>query len=90
LVEILQPGSFNLAKGTAMKFGGSETIFAVYFSYVTLTTLGYGDITPLSGAARTLAIVEATTGQIYLAVLVARLVGLHVAHSTMRKDDADS
>jgi voltage-gated potassium channel Kch len=50
----------------------------MYFSYTTLTTLGYGDIVPVSQIARTLATLEAITGQLYLAVLVARLVGLHI------------
>jgi voltage-gated potassium channel len=48
---------------------------------VTLSTVGYGDITPLSPPARSLAFMEAIIGQIYLAVLVARLVGLHIASS---------
>jgi hypothetical protein len=47
-----------------------------YFSFVTLTTLGYGDILPISRLARTLAWMEAVFGQLFLAVLVARLVGL--------------
>jgi hypothetical protein len=47
----------------------------LYFSFVTLTTLGYGDIVPLSPAARTLVALEATLGQLYLAILVAALVG---------------
>ncbi|MBT8055001.1 MAG: two pore domain potassium channel family protein [Xanthomonadales bacterium] len=46
-----------------------------YFSFVTLTTLGYGDITPVSPIARTLVILEAITGMFYLAVIVASLVG---------------
>ena len=49
----------------------------VYFSFVTLATLGYGDIVPVSGIARGLAILEAVAGQLYLAVLVARLVSLY-------------
>lgn len=53
----------------------------VYFSFVTLTTLGYGDFTPQTALAQSLATLEAVTGQIYLAVLVARLVGLHILHS---------
>jgi voltage-gated potassium channel Kch len=52
-----------------------------YFSFMTLTTVGYGDIVPHSTAARTLAGLEAVTGQIYLTVLVARLVGLHIVHA---------
>ena len=51
----------------------------IYFSFVTLTTLGFGDITPLSPAARALTWLEAVIGQIYLVVLVAQLVSLHVA-----------
>jgi hypothetical protein len=47
-----------------------------YFSFVTLSTLGYGDIVPVSRMARTLAWMEAVFGQLFLAVLVARLVGL--------------
>ncbi len=53
-----------------------------YFSFETLTTLGYGDIVPRSPAARMLATIEAVMGQIYLTVLIARLVGLHIAHAS--------
>ena len=51
-----------------------------YFSFVTLTTCGYGDIIPRSQALRTFAVLEAVMGQMYLAVLIARLVGLHIVH----------
>ncbi len=51
---------------------------AIYFSFVTLATLGYGDIVPRSEAARGLAILEAVAGQLYLAVMIARLVSLYV------------
>ncbi len=51
----------------------------IYFSFTSLTTLGYGDITPVSWMARNLTIIETTIGQIYLTVLVARLVGLYLA-----------
>ena len=51
----------------------------LYYSFVTLTTLGYGDIQPVSSAAREAAWVEAVTGQLYLTVLVARLVGQRIA-----------
>jgi hypothetical protein len=50
-----------------------------YFSFVTLTTVGYGDISPVSPATRTLSWVEAITGQFYLAVIVAGLMGLLAA-----------
>lgn len=49
----------------------------MHFSFVTLTTLGYGDIAPASALARSLSITEATTGVLYIAILVARLVGLY-------------
>ncbi|NOZ94311.1 MAG: two pore domain potassium channel family protein [Acidobacteria bacterium] len=50
-----------------------------YYSFVTLTTLGYGDITPRSKPARTLSWLEAVVGQLFIAIAVARLVALHVA-----------
>jgi len=50
-----------------------------YFSFCTLSTLGYGDISPISQGARTCAWMEALFGQLYLSILVARLVGLHIA-----------
>jgi len=53
----------------------------LYFSFVTLTTLGYGDITPLNGPAQALAYTEAILGQLYLTILVARLVGLYITHT---------
>ena len=51
---------------------------AIYYSFVTLATVGYGDIVPRSEAARGLAIVEAVAGQLYLTVMIARLVSLYV------------
>ncbi|MCZ6878953.1 MAG: potassium channel family protein [Acidobacteria bacterium] len=75
IVEFLMPGSFRYGHGTLT---GAEM---VYYSFVTLTTLGYGDIVPISPSVRTLATLEALTGQLYLTVLVARLVGLQITHS---------
>jgi voltage-gated potassium channel Kch len=70
VVEQIGPGSFTAAaEFTRMS--------ALYFSFVTLATLGYGDIVPHSDVARGLAIVEAVGGQLFLAVLVARLVSLY-------------
>ena len=53
----------------------------LYFSFVTLTTLGYGDLMPTLPLARSIAALHAVLGQFYLTVLVARLVGLHIALS---------
>jgi hypothetical protein len=53
----------------------------LYFSFVCITTMGYGDIVPLSDIARPLAVLEGVFGQLYLAVMIARLVGLHIATS---------
>ena len=51
----------------------------LYFSYVTLTTLGYGDITPISATARTFSYLQAVFGQFYIAILIAGLVGAYIA-----------
>jgi len=56
----------------------------VYFSFVTLTTVGYGDMTAVNPAARSLAMLEALTGQLFLAVLIARLVSLEVVHRNLK------
>src|SRR5262249_34513314 len=66
-----------------MQMGRGNSIHALYYSLSTLTTLGYGDIVPRSSGARVLAVLEAIVGQLYLTVLVARLVGLHIVHSTV-------
>ena len=50
-----------------------------YYSFITLTTLGYGDIAPVSTYAKVLAILEAVTGPVYLAIFVAQLIGLNIA-----------
>ncbi len=54
---------------------------------MTLTTVGYGDVVPRLPLARTLCMLEAVTGQIYLTVLVARLVGLHIVHRMNESQD---
>jgi len=65
----LYPGSFQL--GTNSTDRQSDLI---YFSLVTLTTIGYGDIVPLTGEARMLAALEGVTGVLYIAITVAILV----------------
>jgi hypothetical protein len=57
----------------------------LYYSFVTLTTLGYGDIAPVSQAARTLSFMEAIVGQFYLAILVAGLVSAYLAQRNEKK-----
>jgi voltage-gated potassium channel Kch len=81
--DFLVPGSFRYGEGVRT---GAELM---YYSFVTLTTLGYGDIVPVSPSARALATLEALTGQLYLTVLVARLVGLHITHSSRRPSAED-
>ena len=74
-VEQLRPGSLAIA-GVAAHPDQLDLQTSIYFSFVTLATLGYGDISPLTPTARGLAVTEAILGQLYLAVLVARLVGV--------------
>jgi len=82
IAEHLQPGSIPI-KGTPLQELREpfEFLFPelIYFSFVTVTTLGYGDISPASPFARSLAIFEAIVGQLYVAIFIARLVGLHIA-----------
>ncbi|WP_312328907.1 ion channel [Stenotrophomonas sp.] len=73
-VSAISPGSMAVGGQPAQDGLGMGS--ALYFSFVTLATLGYGDITPVSQVARGLATLEAITGQLFLALLVARLVGL--------------
>ena len=74
LVALLGPGAFS---GPASAADGPRAFF--YFSFVTLTTVGYGDVLPVHPAARSLATLEAVTGPLYLAILIARLVSVAVA-----------
>jgi hypothetical protein len=84
LVDQVTPGgafSFNTSGGVQSMNGFT----GFYFSFITLSTVGYGDITPVSRAARWLAAMEAMTGLLYVAVLIARLVSLY---STAKSDDS--
>jgi hypothetical protein len=79
-LEDVKPDNFNsreliLAYGDAAEIGRG-TPELLYYSFVTLTTVGYGDIVPASRVARSLAILEMLAGQLYLAAFVARLVGV--------------
>jgi hypothetical protein len=86
LIYELDPGSYHLGDGaTAFSVEERNPEDFIYFSYVTLTTLGYGDITPKSSSARYLATLEAIIGQLYIAVLIARMVGVYIAQDTRKK-----
>jgi Ion channel len=76
LMVLLQPNAFNNLTSFQGNFGVGTLI---YFSFVTLTTIGYGDIVPLHPYVRSLANVEAIVGQLYPATLLARLVTLELA-----------
>ena len=77
----ISPGSVVASVGEAKTIVERYDQFGdiLYFSFVTLTSVGYGDLTPIGPAARSLAMFEGVVGQLYLAVLIARLVGIHVA-----------
>lgn len=82
LIEDFRPGSFEASSSLIMSSEVSRVHPHVltYYSFVTLTTVGYGDVTPLSSTTRTLAWIEAVSGQFYLAVVVAGLVSLIAAN----------
>jgi voltage-gated potassium channel len=79
----LKPGSFVLPEH--LESGSIMGVWSIYFSFTTLTTLGYGDITPQLPAVQSYAVMEAACGQIFLAVIIARLIALQIVHSGMRK-----
>jgi hypothetical protein len=78
LVQLTFPGSFTNISSNSAWF----TLFPdfIYFSFVTITTLGFGDISPLLPVSRFLVYLEAIVGQFYLAILVASLVGSHMSN----------
>ena len=82
LLDRLEPNSFAFTLGP--KSSESMNGFTgLYFSFITLSTVGYGDIIPASGVARMLAIVEAMFGMFYTALLIARLVSLYSSKSPL-------
>lgn len=76
LINTIRPAAFHstIAPGTAISWPDF-----MFFSFVTLTTIGYGDIVPVSAMAKSIVILEAVTGIMYPAVMIARLVALHSA-----------
>ena len=90
----LQPGAFHLESISNSQpdiVRELPTAFPtfIYFSLTTLATIGFGDITPVSLQARYAAVAEGITGQFYLAILVARLVGMQMSRREQGRSDAD-
>jgi voltage-gated potassium channel len=90
-IEVLRPGSFVASGDLADALKSAETRgpVLIYYSFVTLTTVGYGDITPIAPSARTLSWLEAMMGQFYIAILVASLVGIRLSQrpATLSSDN---
>lgn len=76
LLESGSPGAFSLPRGLS-----GDPVHFIYYSFITLTTVGYGDVLPVSNPARSLAVLEAMAGQMYLAVAMARLVAIHISQT---------
>ena len=79
IIELQNPGSFSGLPDSSPTNRSDLSGAMMYFSLVCISTMGYGDIAPLSDIARPVAVLEGVTGQLYLAVMIARLVGLHIA-----------
>ena len=82
LIEIVHPGSFSLAESQTVGYAAPF----LYYSFITITTLGYGDIFPVTQAAKSCAILEAVIGQLFLVIMVAWLVGVHISQSMLKKN----
>jgi hypothetical protein len=76
LIYLLLPGAFNFAQGPPPDRVATHGL--VYYSFITLTTVGYGDISPVHPVARSLAMAEGLVGQLYPAILIARLVSMEL------------
>lgn len=81
LLDTLQPGSFlSSINREIISFSSEDAgLNRIYFSFITLLTVGYGDIVPNLPTAKLVTIIEGFFGQVYLVVLIARLVGMHVS-----------
>jgi hypothetical protein len=78
LITLRIPGAFNIQEPLTLAGGETLQSHLFYFSFVTLTTIGYGEIVPVHPMARMLVILEGVTGQLFPAILIARLVSLQV------------
>lgn len=83
VVDLLYPESFDFGGNVRAEHGALNRSL-MYFSMITMTTTGYGDIQPLHAAARALASSEAVLGQLYPAVLLARLVSMEIYYRQRR------
>jgi len=81
-IQVDAPGAFAVANGGDFL----DLSDLIYFSFVTLTTLGYGDITPVAGVARSLVILEAVFGVMYLATIISRIVSLYSSEDKTGRD----
>jgi hypothetical protein len=86
LLDEFNPGAFASPTEVARNDYVGRVIEMRYFSYITLATVGYGDIVPRTTGARTMALLEAILGQFYLVALIGRLVGLHIVHGSERRE----
>jgi len=84
IIEIFYPGSL-IDSNKQILYDGEDFLF---FSFTTLTTVGYGNIEVVSDQARSLASLEAIIGQLYLTIMVARLVGLHISKPKAKESAA--
>jgi hypothetical protein len=87
IIETVAPGSIASTSGTLRHMARTVDLFPplLYFSFTTLTTIGFGDLYPVSATARAVAILEAVAGQMYLVVMVAVLVSMF-ASERMRRE----
>jgi voltage-gated potassium channel len=86
LIAITSPHAFEISDTLASAAHWAPphsplTPLLQYYSFATLSTVGYGDMSPISAAARSLSVLESLVGPLYLAILISRLVGMHVARS---------
>jgi hypothetical protein len=89
LVELQLPGSFDSAGFSAVENDFNPKTRLIYFSFTTLTTLGYGEITPVHPIARSLAMLEALIGQLFPVILIARLVSMELYYRRIQKESRD-
>lgn len=88
VVSANDPAALKGLEAFNMEESGAQQDY-IYFSFVTLTTLGYGDMSPVSPVAKTLAWFEAVVGQLFLAVTLARLVSLEISHRENPPEEDD-